>query len=72
VRKVFSCDICRRTFHDQAHTHCAVCHSDLEVLGKLQRKLAPALPQLWERSCLGAACWALGLLVKRAESAGRL
>lgn len=72
MRKVFSCDICRRTFHEQAFTHCLTCHGDLEALGKLQRKLAPALPHLWQRSVLGAACWALGMLVKRAARAGKL
>lgn len=72
VRKVYSCDICRRTFHEQAFIHCLGCHQDLEAVGKLQRKLAPALPHLWERSVLGAASWALGMLVKRAKARGVL
>lgn len=72
MRKVYSCDICRRTFHAQAFTHCLTCHQDLEAIGKLHRKLAPALPQLWEKSVLGAACWALTALVNRAARAGKI
>lgn len=65
--KVFSCDVCIRTFHEDAYTHCRQCHDDIQAVNTARQKLAPLIPKLWRMSCLDAARWAIEAIVKRME-----
>lgn len=64
----FLCEICNRSFRDDKHVHCGTCHGDLETIHQVRRLLARYVPRLHLMGTLHAARWALGHLLRRAES----
>ncbi len=65
--KRFLCEVCSRSFRDDAHTHCSYCHRDIHAIQELRIKLARIVPKLYQMGTLDGAIWALKHLLKKAE-----